>query len=295
MTDVVEDPSTLAAPARVKRVVHTIHAVEDIDACRMQYQDVLGGLVFAEGYFEPEDRDMALMYVTDHMVEPMAPRNPGDLSKPYSRYLAKYGPGWHSFELRIADCPQVAARLKADGYTLASDYGMFFYVRPESTGGFLLEACDVTMPNDPQDRRNWRPDWAEGMPSTLLRLDHIACVVNDLDAGRHLLTTYVDGEVLDEGPISDPQPARRVLIRLGDANVALIQPDDASDGVLGAFVQPPTSGVYALVWAVEDLDRARAFFVEKGLRVTTDGCVSGGFAIDPADFQGARHEFVAAR
>jgi hypothetical protein len=52
--------------------------------------------------------------------------------------------------------------------------------------------------------------------------------------------------------------------------------------------------VYALVWAVEDLGRAQAYFEEKGLRVTRENCVSGGFAIDPADFQGARHEFVAA-
>ncbi|MGY1740104.1 MULTISPECIES: VOC family protein [unclassified Blastococcus] len=286
--------SATRAPARVKRVVHTIHAVRDIDACRMRYQDLLGGLVFAEGYFEPEDRDMALLYVTDHMIEPMAPRHADDLSKPYARYLARYGEGWHSFELRIEDCPDVAARLEADGYTLASNYGMFFYVRPESTGGILLEACDVALPNDPHDRRNWRPDWAEGTPSSLLRLDHIACVVGDLERARHLFTTYVDGEVLDEGRLTAPQPARRVLLRLGDAHVALIQPD-ADDGVLGAFVRPPTSGVYALVWAVEDLGRARAFFAEKGLRVTEEGCVSGGFAIDPADFQGARHEFVAAR
>ncbi|WP_029429511.1 VOC family protein [Blastococcus sp. URHD0036] len=292
MTDGVQ--ATTAAPARVKRVVHTIHAVRDIDACRMRYQDVLGGLVFAEGYFEPEDRDMALLYVGDHMVEPMAPRQPDDLGKPYSRYLARYGEGWHSFELRIADCPDVAARLKADGYTLASDYGMFFYVRPESTGGLLLEACDVSIPNDPYDRRNWRPDWAEGHASTVLRLDHIACVLNDAEAARRLFTTYVDGEVLDDRRISAPQPARRVLLRLGGDDVALIQPDDPASGVLADFIRPPTSGVYALVWAVEDLGRAQAFFEEKGLRVTRENCVSGGFAIDPADFQGARHEFVAA-
>ncbi len=288
-------PEVLATRARVKRIVHTIHAVDDLDACRMRYQDVLGGLVFAEGYFEAEDRDMALLYVADHIIEPMAPRHVDDLSKPYARYLAKYGPGWHSFELRIEDCPAVAARLRADGYTLASDYGMFFYVRPESTGGVLLECCDVDMPNDPYDRRNWRPDWAEGMPSTLLRLDHIACVVTDAEAGRHLFTTYVDGEVLDDGRISAPQPARRVLLRVGDGRVALIQPDDPADGVLGAFVRPPTSGVYAVVWAVEDAGRARAFFREQGLRVTEEGCVSGGFAIEPEDFLGARHEFVVAR
>jgi hypothetical protein len=51
-----------AADSRVKvrRIVHTIHAVADIAACRARYLDMLGGLIFAEGYFEAEDRDMAL-------------------------------------------------------------------------------------------------------------------------------------------------------------------------------------------------------------------------------------------
>ena len=205
MTDVVERRQDRSAPARVKRVVHTIHAVEDIDACRMRYQDLLGGLVFAEGYFEPEDRDMALLYVADHMVEPMAPRHPDDLSKPYSRYLAKYGQGWHSFELRIEDCPGgggPAGRRRLHAGVELRDV----LLRPpgvdrrHAARGLRRRAC----PNDPQDRRNWRPDWAEGMPSTLLRLDHIACVVNDLEAARRLFTTYVDGEVLDEGRIAAP-------------------------------------------------------------------------------------------
>ena len=62
-------------PQRVKvsRVIHTIHATTDIYGCRLLYQDALGGLVFAENYFPAEDRDAALLYVTNHMVEPMAP------------------------------------------------------------------------------------------------------------------------------------------------------------------------------------------------------------------------------
>ena len=55
---------------------------------------------------------------------------------------------------------------------------------------------------------------------------------------------------------------------------------------------PPSSGVYALVWQVEDASRARAFFENKGVRTTHVGSVSSGFAIEPDDFLGARHEFV---
>lgn len=64
------------SPIAVSRLIHTIHIVRDIGPTRMQYQDVLGGLVFAEGYLPPEDRDMALLYVADYMIEPMAPRHP---------------------------------------------------------------------------------------------------------------------------------------------------------------------------------------------------------------------------
>jgi hypothetical protein len=92
-----------AADSRVKvrRIVHTIHAVADIAACRARYLDMLGGLIFAEGYFEAEDRDMALLYVADHMIEPMAPRDPARLDKHFARYLHRYGPGLHSLDFSI--------------------------------------------------------------------------------------------------------------------------------------------------------------------------------------------------
>lgn len=69
------------SPVKVRRVIHTIHAVADIAACRAAYLNLLGGMIFAEGYFEAEDRDMALLYVADHMIEPMAPRDPARLEK----------------------------------------------------------------------------------------------------------------------------------------------------------------------------------------------------------------------
>ena len=84
---------------------------------------------------------------------------------------------------------------------------------------------------------------------------------------------------------------RRVLVRLGGTQVAFIQPDDPDRGPLGEFLKPPTSGIYALVWRVEDLQAAETFFHQKGLRTTREACVSAGFAIDPRDFSNARHEF----
>ena len=87
----------------VARIIHTIHATTQIEACRQLYQNALGGLIFAEGYFEQEDRDMALLYVANHMIEPMAPRTPDDHTKPFARLTARIGQAFHSFELKVAD------------------------------------------------------------------------------------------------------------------------------------------------------------------------------------------------
>ena len=287
-------------PIPVSRIIHTIHATTDIYKCRCLYQDALGGLVFAENYFPAEDRDCALLYVTNHMVEPMAPRTPDDLSKPYARMAAKIGQSFHSFEIKVADGKAASAAFRDAGCTVASDYGVFFFVKPESTGGVLLEVCELGMPNDPYDRAANTPGaWSEGVgtghASGAVRLDHIACVTADIEQALHFFTQVVDGELLADARVTMPQPARRVLIRVGDTRVAFLQPDDADTGPLGAFLARPQNGIYALVWQVADLAAAKEHFTGKcGLRTTEAGCAGGAFAIAPEDFLGARHEFVIA-
>jgi catechol 2,3-dioxygenase-like lactoylglutathione lyase family enzyme len=280
----------------VSRIIHTIHATTDIYGCRLLYQDALGGLVFAENYFPAEDRDAALLYVTDHMVEPMAPRNADDLEKPFARMTAKIGQAFHSFELKVPDGRAAAQAFRDAGCSVASDYGVFFFVRPESTGGVLLEVCELAMPNDPYDRGNWNPAVGAGHACGVTGLDHIACVTAEIDTALRFFTELVDGQVLSDERIDLPQPARRVLLHVGDTRVAFIQPDDTASGPLGAFLAKEQNGIYALVWKIADVDAAKAHFTggRLKLRVTQDGCVSPGFAIDPDDFYGARHEFIGA-
>jgi catechol 2,3-dioxygenase-like lactoylglutathione lyase family enzyme len=280
----------------VSRIIHTIHATTDIYGCRLLYQDALGGLVFAENYFEAEDRDAALLYVTDHMVEPMAARDPANLEKPFARLTSKIGQSYHSFELKVENGKAASQSFRDAGCTVASDYGIFFFVKGESTGGVLLEVCEVPMPNDPYDRPNWDPAVGAGHACSVVALDHIACVTADMDAALRFFTGLVDGKVLSDERTDQPQPGRRVLVRLGDTDVAFIQPDDTGSGPLGDFLAKPQNGIYALVWRVADEAQAKDHFTggRLKLRLTQEGCISAGFAIEPEDFFGARHEFVNA-
>ena len=276
----------------VPRIIHTIHATTDIHACRLLYQDALGGLVFAENYFPAEDRDAALLYVTNHMIEPMAPRNPADMEKGFARITSKIGQSFHSFELKVEEGKAASQVFRDAGCKIGSDYGFFFFVRAESTGGVLLEVCETQMPNDPYDRKGWSPESGVGHACSVLRLDHIACVTAEIGKALHFFTELVDGELLSDERTALPQPARRVMVRIGDTKVAFIQPEDESSGPLGAFLGKQQNGIYALVWQVADAARARGHFDKLKLRQTQEGCISAGFAIDPADFLGARHEFV---
>ena len=287
----------MPSPIHVPRIIHTIHSTTDIYGMRLRYQDALGGLVFAENYFPAEDRDCALLYVANHMVEPMAPRNPEDMTKPFSRMSAKIGQAFHSFELKVEDGKAASQAFRDAGAVTASDYGVFFFVKPESTGGVLVEVCETGMPNDPYDRSGgWGPQHGTGHASGVVRLDHIACVTADIDKAINFFTRCVNGLVLSDEHTTQPQPARHVLIRIGDTNVALIQPDDTASGPLGAFLGKKQNGIYALVWQVADEAKARAHFTGGllNLRLTEDDCVSPGFAIHPDDFFGGRHEFVTS-
>lgn len=278
----------------VQRVLHTIHAVRDVSAARKLYQDVFGAIAFAERYHAGEDRDMALLYAADHMIEPMAPRNAERQDAVFARYLSKYGEGLHSFELRVDDAADAAALCRDHGLALSTVYPKFFFIRPESTGGVVVQLCGKPLENDPQDYRGWCPDWIEGHPSGLRRLHHIVCVVRDMSIALRLFLETLSGEMLADERIALPQPARQVRLLLGDTRLALIQADDPAAGPIGDYFARPVSGVFALVWETDDLAAVRTHMAHVGMPLTTALLSTDGMALDPSAMLGARHEFVTA-
>lgn len=277
----------------IRRMLHTIHMVRDVQAARKLYQDAFGALAFAERYHEGEDRDMALLYAGDHMIEPMAPRRLAPADTTTSRYLEKFGESLHSFELQVDDATAAAALCQEHGLTLSTVYPSFFFIKPESTGGVVVELCGKSLKNDPFEYAGWKFDWFIGHPATLRGLRHIACVVRDLAKARAFFLEVLAGELLAEDHIEHPQPAARLRVLLGDTEIALIAADRPDAGPIGEYWARPASGAYALVWEVDDLAAARGHLEGIGLDLVDARLSASGFAIDPRRMMGARHEFVS--
>ena len=125
---------TQTNPLHPTRYLHTIHAAPECERLRQIYTHVFGGITFHESYFEPQDRDAALLYVADHMIEVMSPRHIEDLGFMYARYLAKAGSGYHSISFHIEDVASGRAHCDKLGIKINTHGPGLIFLHPKSTG-----------------------------------------------------------------------------------------------------------------------------------------------------------------
>lgn len=276
-------------PLKPLRYLHTIHAALECDRLREVYCDAFGGIVFHENYFPPEDRDAALLYVADHMIEVMSPRHPDDLQFMYARYLRKAGPGYHSISFRVADCAAAKAKCDELGIAINTEGPGLIFLHPKSTGGLIMELTDNAMPNDPWDLPNWRRDWAAGRPNRPHALDHVVCAPRNPDGAVRFLCDVLGGEAAEPTAVEWPQPASATAVTVSDITLLVLSPDDSSQGPLPAFSNGPNGGAFALAWQVEDLAATEAWFAGKNLEIRQ---VPGDRYSHEIVLDGARHWFV---
>ena len=89
----------------------------------------------------------------------------------------------------------------------------------------------------------------------------------------------------------EPRPAvsgRAVGLELGDTVAELISP--LGVGVIERYLARYGDGIRSTVFAVDDLDRAQQFFVERGI-VLYPGDAPDSFAVAPKDNLGLLFEF----
>jgi hypothetical protein len=282
-----------ANPLHPLRYLHTIHAAPECDRLRRIYPAVFGGIVFHESYYPPEDRDAALLYVADHMIEVMAPRHPDDLDFMYARYLAKTGPSYHSISFRVADCEAAHQRCKERGILINTVGPGLIFLHPKSTGGIIMELTDHWMPNDPWDLPHWRRDWAAGRPDRPHGLAHIVCAPRNPQGAIRFLVEALDGKAHEPETIAWPERAAATRVNVADVSLLVLEPADP-DGALARFANGPNGGVYALVWKVADPAAAAAWFSDNHTcGIPVDALSSAGRYTHALTLDGARHWFVA--
>lgn len=247
-------------PLHPSRYLHTIHCAPECERLRLIYSGVFGGITFSEGYYGPEDRDAALMYVADHMIEVMSPHDPGDMRFMYARYLAKTGPGYHSISFRIADCEVARKHCDEHGILINTAGPGLLFLHPKSTGGIIMELTDHRMPNDPWDLPNWRRDWAAGRPDRPHALAHIVCAPRDPAAAIRFLVEKLDGTAHAPETVDWPERASATRVDVVDMTLIVLEPADREDGALARFSGGPNCGVYALAWNIADPEAAAAMF-----------------------------------
>ena len=101
----------------------------------------------------------------------------------------------------------------------------------------------------------------------IVQIDHVGILVTDLEAA---LRFYTETLGLQAGPIEtrDQPPIRRCCVRIGDAELELIEARDPEQTMM-RFLPHRGPGIYHLGLRVDDVDAEAAAAREPGFRSST--------------------------
>ena len=133
----------------------------------------------------------------------------------------------------------------------------------------------------------------------ILRLNHVAIAVRDLDAAvaqyRDLLGTKVSPPA--------PQPSHgvtTVFVELPNTKIELLQPLGEGSPIAAFLERQPSGGIHHLCYEVDDILAARDRLLAQGARVLGDGNPKAGahgrpvLFLHPKDFSGTLIELEQA-
>ena len=123
------------------------------------------------------------------------------------------------------------------------------------------------------------------------RLNHVAIVVPDLEAGAALYRNTLGAEVSEPLPLP-AQGVTTVFVELPNSKVELLHPLGENSPVANYLEKNPKGGMHHICYEVEDLQAAIAHLVEEGATVLGNGEPSIGahglpvIFLHPKDFCG---------
>lgn len=279
----------------VRRAYHVTHMVKNLEAAADLYQRVFQPPIQFDGFHAGENRDASFASVSDAYIELFAPR---DVAAPNptsngARYIRRSGEGICNFGWLVEDTIPDAIRFcESLGYTLVYVAGptrYAFFVHPKQAYGMMLEIAAETIPDDPRLEPGWAKRWRDRHPLGIERMNAVTYAVRDIDGAVGLLQALTGAAVIHRG-LNDAGDEESAFVAIADHVIEVRRSrNDASD--VARFIEMKGPHIHSVTFKVKDLDQAREYLRELGLRVL-EYAPASTIAIDTADMLGARYYFT---
>ncbi len=272
-----------ASPIRARRVEHLNIVHDDYDATVEHYRRLFDGVVVFDR-LQPTWH-ACLMEVGGVLFEIFVPNE---------FFLhTRYGPHYLGVEYHVDDMAAVRETLAACGIRIARDLEVAVHAHAADCHGVSLEffedsfhANDELLDRPMQSATYWRDEHPLGCTG----LHGYTVAVADLATALPDFQAVLEHDVRYEVP-RDSIGGVAVGLEIGGAVLELVAPD--GDGPLQQHLQTCGEGIRSTVFGVRDVDRARAYFVERGVELVP-GTAPDAWAIPAALNRGVIFEFVAS-
>ncbi len=226
-------------------------------------------------------------YLGGFKIELIESARPGSFVE---RFLARRGPGFHHWSLKVDQLDPLVARLETDGVRIVDRFDagagdVTAFISPRSCYGVLVQfwqTNDVLAHPSTRDTAVYR---LRSGRSVRMRVDHVAIAVRDIDATLRFFAAYFPFELR-----RPPHPGWDGTFDVASFYVAgykveLVQARRGRDSFVERFIARRGEGLHHLSIDIDDLDPYVAQLQADGVRV-----------VDRHDLRnGARTAFISPR
>lgn len=217
-----------------------------------------------------------------------------ELFSPHEYLLnARFGPHYVGVEYQVRSVDEARDEAKARGVRVIRELGSAFHVHPAETFGVAWEFFDRSFhdlddPPVPYVEPLKPPAyWRNDHPIGYLGLKRYGVAVSDLKLALEFFQDFLGAQVQYEQDRPDVA-ARAVGLMLGDTVAELLTP--LGSGAIERFLARYGDGIRSTVFAVDDLERTRRYFDERGVPLQP-GDAPDAFAVAPDHSLGLLFEF----
>lgn len=260
---------------------HLNIVVEGFEASVERFGELLGARFVAD---IPQDEWHAgLITVGNVLFELFSPRE--------FLVAARYGPHYVGVEYQVPDVDAARRVVQDNGIRIVRDIGIAFHTHPADTFGVAFELFHKNF--HAQENPTWfepfRPIeyWRDEHPLGCTGLKRYSVAVADIDAAVAFFQDFFGATVQYEAgrPAAN---ARAVGLTLAESTVEILTP--IGPGAVQQHLGRYGDGMRSTVFAVQDLDRARRYFTERGI-APLPGDADDAFALGADDARGVIFEF----